>query len=82
MYPQAIQLNRGSNIQLNAEPNAITLVSGKDSISIMANQITMSDGNNYTGFTGSQRYVTEVGQFNIRTYKTLYFKNGICYNIS
>lgn len=82
MYPQAIQLNRGSNIQLNAEPNAITLVSGKDSISIMANQITMSDGNNYTGFTGSQRYVTGVDQFNNRTYKTLYFKNGICYNIS
>lgn len=39
-------------------------------------------GQIYEGFTGSQRYVTGVDQFDNRTYKTLYFKNGICYNIS
>lgn len=39
-------------------------------------------GQIYEGFTGSQRFVTGVDQFDNRTYKTLYFKNGICYNIS
>lgn len=74
MYPQAIQLNRGSSIQLNVEPNAITLNSGKDSISISANQITMSDGNIYTGFTGTFEVDYGAG-----FRKHIYFKNGICY---
>lgn len=76
LYPHIMQIRRGSNVQLNAEPDALTLVNGSNSISIRANQITMSDGNNYTGYTGTAEYVPPNGYS-----KTLYFKNGICYKI-
>lgn len=76
LYPHIMQIRRGSNVQLNAEPDALTLVNGSNSISIRANQITMSDGNNYTGYTGSVTVMVST----IKTI-TLYFKNGICYKI-
>lgn len=76
LYPHIMQIRRGSNVQLNAEPDALTLVNGSNSISIRANQITMSDGNNYTGYTGTAEYVPPNGYS-----KTLYFKNGILYKI-
>lgn len=76
MYPHAMQLNRGSNMQLNMGPDALTLVNGIYSISIRANQITMFDGNNYTGYTGTAEYVPPSGYS-----KKLYFKNGILYKI-
>ena len=76
LYPHIMQIRRGSNVQLNAEPDALTLVNGSNSISIRANQITMSDGNNYTGYTGSVTVMVS----SIKTI-TLYFKNGICYKI-
>lgn len=76
LYPHIMQIRRGSNVQLNAEPDALTLVNGSNSISIRANQITMSDGNNYTGYTGSVTVMLST----IKTI-TLYFKNGICYKI-
>lgn len=76
LYPHIMQIRQGSNVQLNAEPDALTLVNGSNSISIRANQITMSDGNNYTGYTGSVTVMVS----SIKTI-TLYFKNGICYKI-
>ena len=76
LYPHIMQIRRGSNVQLNAEPDALTLVNGSNSISIRANQITMSDGNTYTGYTGSVTVMVST----IKTI-TLYFKNGICYKI-
>lgn len=76
LYPHIMQIRRGSNVQLNAEPDALTLVNGSNSISIRANQITMSDGNNYTGYTGSVTVMVS----STKTI-TLYFKNGICYKI-
>lgn len=76
LYPHIMQIRRGSNVQLNAEPDALTLVNGSNRISIRANQITMSDGNNYTGYTGTAEYVPPNGYS-----KTLYFKNGILYKI-
>lgn len=76
LYPHIMQIRRGSNVQLNAEPDALTLVNGSNSISIRANKITMSDGNNYTGYTGTAEYVPPNGYS-----KTLYFKNGILYKI-
>lgn len=76
LYPHIMQIRRGSNVQLNAEPDALTLVNGSNSISIRANRITMSDGNNYTGYTGTAEYVPPNGYS-----KTLYFKNGILYKI-
>lgn len=76
LYPHIMQIRQGSNVQLNAEPDALTLVNGSNSISIRANQITMSDGNNYTGYTGTAEYVPPNGYS-----KTLYFKNGILYKI-
>lgn len=76
MYPHIVQLTN-RNYQLNAEPNAISLSNGTDEISIRANGITMSDGNNYTGYTGSVTVMVS----SIKT-NTLYFKNGICYNIA
>ena len=76
LYPHIMQIRRGSNVQLNAEPDALTLVNGSNMISIRANQITMSDGNNYTGYTGSVTVMVS----SIKT-NTLYFKNGICYKI-
>lgn len=76
LYPHIMQIRQGSNVQLNAEPDALTLVNGSNRISIRANQITMSDGNNYTGYTGSVTVMVS----SIKT-NTLYFKNGICYKI-
>lgn len=75
MYPHIVQLTNG-NYQFNAKPDSISLVNGTDEISIRANGITMSDGNNYTGYTGSVTVMVS----SIKT-NTLYFKNGICYKI-
>lgn len=76
MYPHLVRLIRGNDVKLDAEPGSITLQNGNNKISIRANQITMSDGNNYTGYTGTAEYVPPNGYS-----KKLYFKNGILYKI-
>ena len=49
---------------------------------ISPRKIQFNDGGNiYEGYTGSQRFITGKDQFDNTFYKTLYFKNGICYEI-
>lgn len=82
IYPHEIGISR---VDLSAKltPSSLTISSGSITTSIGSNRIYMSDGSNsYIGFTGSQRVVTGKDPFDNTTYSTLYFRNGICYNIS
>lgn len=76
MYPHLVRLIRGNDVKLDAEPGSITLQNGNNKISIRANQITMSDGNNYTGHTGSTTFYDSNGNGT-----RMYFYCGILYKI-
>lgn len=82
IYPHQISISR-LDLFAKLTPSSLTISSGSITTSIGSNRIHMSDGSNsYIGFTGSQRVVTGKDSFDNTTYSTLYFRNGICYNIS
>lgn len=82
IYPHQISISR-RDLFAKLTPSSLTISSGSITTSIGSNRIHMSDGSNsYIGFTGSQRVVTGKDSFDNTTYSTLYFRNGICYNIS
>lgn len=81
IYPHQISISR-LDLFAKLTPSSLTISSGSITTSIGSNRIHMSDGSNsYIGFTGSQRVVTGKDSFDNTTYSTLYFRNGICYNI-
>lgn len=77
MYPHLVRLIRGDDVKFDAEPGSITLQNGNNKISIRANQITMSDGNNYTGHTGYTTFYDSNGNGT-----RMYFYCGILYKIT